>query len=269
MGKKKAMSSEKASYVKRKGHEDAREFAESLGIGKEYKSEPQAKKDVIDSEGNSYSVKSGEKKWQIFLYGKKRFEEDYVFGGIDNLGDLFLKCINAFPENRNEYLRNKDKYKRELQPHMRELCQKLKNKKILKAFIDKAMFNSGEVNFLVIKEQGKFYVFWSRDVVEILSNHYEVENSKARAKNQFDDQKVVFKVSEKRDGKDVKRTHGEIEVRNDSEIHYREIKFWLDKKLTFNLLISNTKKIKNLTPKIILCGEETIKRLSKIYQKRK
>jgi len=65
MGKKKAMTSQKASYVKRKGHADAREFAELLGIGKEYKSEPQAKKDVIDLEGHSYSVKSGEKKWQI------------------------------------------------------------------------------------------------------------------------------------------------------------------------------------------------------------
>lgn len=55
------MSHEKASYVKRKGHADAREFAELLGIGKEYRSEPQAKKDVIDLEGHSYSVKSGEK----------------------------------------------------------------------------------------------------------------------------------------------------------------------------------------------------------------
>lgn len=44
MAKKKAMTHEKASEVKRMGHADAREFAESLGIGKEYRSEPQAKK---------------------------------------------------------------------------------------------------------------------------------------------------------------------------------------------------------------------------------
>jgi hypothetical protein len=48
MSKKKAMTSEKASYVKRKGHEDAREFAIALGIGKEFRSDPIAKKDVID-----------------------------------------------------------------------------------------------------------------------------------------------------------------------------------------------------------------------------
>jgi ABC-type multidrug transport system ATPase subunit len=40
VSKKKAMTSEKASYVKRKGHEDAREFAIELGIGKEFRSDP-------------------------------------------------------------------------------------------------------------------------------------------------------------------------------------------------------------------------------------
>jgi len=44
MTKKKSMTSEKASFVKRKGHADAKEFAEKLVIGKEYKSNPQAKK---------------------------------------------------------------------------------------------------------------------------------------------------------------------------------------------------------------------------------
>jgi hypothetical protein len=254
------MTSQKASYVKRKGHADAREFAELLGIGKEYKSEPQAKKDVIDSEGHSYSVKSGEKKWQIFLYGKTRFETDYTFRGMNGLGDLFLQCINSFPENRAEYLRNKDKYKRELQHPMRELCKKLKERRLLAAFIDKAMFNSGEVDFLVIKEQEMFHIFWSREVVEILVNNYVVENSKARIKNQVDDQKVICKVSGK--------TYGEIEMRNDSEIHYREIKFWLDKKLTFNLLKSQIGKTQNLTNKIIIYGN-AIKRLSRIYKRRR
>jgi hypothetical protein len=110
MAKKKAMTSEKARYVKRKGHEDAREFAEVLGIGKEYKSDPQAKKDVIDSEGHSYSVKSGEKKWQIFLYGKTRFEKDYTYRDMNGIGDLFLQCIESFPESMDDYLKNKRLY---------------------------------------------------------------------------------------------------------------------------------------------------------------
>jgi len=259
MAKKKAMSSEKASYVKKKGHEDAREFAELLGIGKEFKSDPTAKKDVIDFEGHSYSVKSGEKKWQIFLYGKTRFIKDYTFKGMNGIGDLFIKCMDSFPESREEYLKNKDVYKKKLQKPMRELCNKLNEKRLLKAFIDKAMFNSGEVDYLVIKDGEKFHVFWSRDVVEVLSNNYEVENSKARMKNQFDDQKVIFKVAG--------RTHGEIEMRNDSEIHYREIKFWLDKKLTFNLLKNEIKKNIDINQKITLYGS-AIKKLSKFYKQK-
>ncbi|MCM8827611.1 MAG: hypothetical protein NC904_08890 [Candidatus Omnitrophica bacterium] len=254
MARKKAMTSQKASYVKRRGHMDSREFAEYLGIGKEYKSDPRAKKDVIDLVGYSYSVKGGEKKWQIFLYGKTRFEKDYTFKGINGLAELFLQCIESFPENRADYLKNKELYKRNLQKPMRQLCEKLKEKRILEAFLHKSIFNSGEVDFLVIKEGGVFHVFWHEDVVEVLANNYEVENSKARGKNQLDDQKVVFKVSGK--------THGEIEMRNDSHVHYREVKFWLDKKLTFNLLITHISKRENLNNKIILYG----KAISKLFK---
>jgi hypothetical protein len=257
MPKKKAMTSEKASFVKRKGHEDAREFAELLGIGKEFNNNPQAKKDVIDSEGYSYSVKSGEKKWQIFLYGKTRFENNFTFKGMNGIGDLFLRCINSFPENREDYLKDKVKYKKELQKPMLELCDKLKDKRILTAFIDKSMFNSGEVDFLVIKESNNFYIFWGREVVKTLVNSYVVENSKARGMNQIDAQKVIFKV----DG----ITHGEIEMRNDSDVHYREIKFWLDKKLTFVLLTSKIQPSKQLKPRIYLYGK-AINKLSKYFK---
>jgi len=256
--KKRAMSSEKASYVKRKGHEDAREFAELLGLGKEYKYDLTAKKDVIDSEGHSYSVKSGQKKWQIFLYGKHRFEQDYTFRGMNGLGDLFLKCINSFPENRNEYLKDKRLYKERLKIVMRELCQRLKEKRLLAAFIDKSMFNSGEVDFLVIKFGEQFHIFSGREVVKILSENFEVENSKARTKNQMDDQKVVFKVQGK--------TCGEIEMRNDSERHYRQIKFWLAKNMTFDLLKAKIAKTEKYNDRIIVYGK-AIKPLLKLREK--
>lgn len=254
MAKKKAMTSEKASYVKRKGHLDAREFAELLGIGKEYKSEPSAKKDVIDLKGYSYSVKSGEKKWQIFLYSKTRFEKDYTFKGMNGIGRLFLQCIESFPESRSGYLKNKKLYKIKLQKPMRKLCEKLKDKRLLAAFLDKSIFNSGEVDFLVIKEGEIFHVFWNRDVVDVLTKNYIAENSKARGKNQVAAQKVVFKVSDK--------THGEIEMRNDSDIHYREIKFWLNRNLTLNLLKSEIKKVKKLIERIFLYGK-AVNKLSK------
>lgn len=252
--KKKAMTSEKASFVKRRGHADAREFAEALGIGKEFKSDPKAKKDVIDLEGRSYSVKSGEKKWQIFLYGKTRFEQNYVFKGMNGLGNLFLACINSFPSERVDYLKNKNFYKEKLKIPMRKLCKKLKAKRLLAAFLDKSLFNSGEVDFLVVKDKENFYVFYGRDVIEILIKNFRVENSKAKTKNQLDDQKVVLKVAGK--------TFGEIEMRNDSEVHYREVKFWLDRNLTFQLLKSEIKPSKNFNKRII-CYGKAIKKLIK------
>jgi len=258
MSKRKAMTSEKASWVKRKGHEDAREFAEALGIGKEFRSDPQAKKDVIDFEGYSYSVKSGEKKWQIFLYGENRFRKDYIFKGMNGLGEIFLECINSFPKFRHEYLKNKRIYKERLQKPMRKLCAKLQEKRLLGAFIDKSMFNSGEVDFLVIKHEGVFHVFWGEDVVKIFVENFKVENSKAKSKNQMDDQKVIFKVQNK--------TIGEIEMRNDSEVHYREIKFWLDKKRTFNLLQANFKRKKKFNNKIILYDKAINKLLKKLMK---
>jgi hypothetical protein len=91
-------------------------------------------------------------------------------------------------------------------------------------------------------------------VIEVLSNNFQVENSKAKTKNQMDDQKVIFKVRGK--------TYGEIEMRNDSEIHYREVKFWLDKNATFKLLVSSIKPSKNFNERIILYGT-AIKKLSK------
>lgn len=255
---KRAMSSAKASAVKRQGHEDAREFAIVLGIGKEFRSDPRAKKDVIDEDGFSYSVKSGKKKWQIFLYGEKRFEENSVFKGMFEISEIFLSCIRVFPEKREEYIKNKILYKEKLKKYMQALANLLKRPKILEAFLDKAIFNSGEVNFLVVKDDQTFHVFWCRDVVKVLSESYNIETSKARRKGQLDDQKVLFRA------KGV--THGEIEMRNDSEAHYREVKFWLSKPLTFNLLKEKIKESETIG-RIVLYGE-AIKRLKKKIKNR-
>lgn len=137
--------------------------------------------------------------------------------------------------------------------------QKIKRKETFSSVSWKKYVKRGEVDFLVIKEDEFFHVFWGKQVIEVLTNNYEVENSKARGKNQMDDQKVIFKVNGK--------TYGEIEMRNDSDIHYREIKFWIDKKLTFNLLKSNINKIKKLNDRIILYGK-AINKLSKIHNRR-
>jgi len=97
-----------------------------------------------------------------------------------------------------------------------------------------------------------------RDVVKVLSEKISVENSKARQKGQIDDQKVVFKLD--------KRTIGEIEMRNDSDVHYREVKFWLNKDKTFKILQENIQNRSLLKENVIIYGE-SIKKLKKIYNK--
>lgn len=74
--KSRASSSDEARRYRQQGHDDALLFALAIGLDRDYKNDLKAKKDVIDPSGDSHSVKSGEKKWQIFLYGLNRFETD-------------------------------------------------------------------------------------------------------------------------------------------------------------------------------------------------
>ena len=55
--KKRAMSSEKARNVRAKGHKDAKSFAKLIGLNDDYQNDHQAKKDVIDQNGDAHSVK--------------------------------------------------------------------------------------------------------------------------------------------------------------------------------------------------------------------
>lgn len=179
---------------------------------------------------------------------------------MNGIGEIMLKCIESFPEDRNEYVKNKIVYKQKLQEPMRKLCEKLKQKRLLGAFLDKSIFNSGEVDFLVVKDKEVFHIFLNKDVINVLTNNFEVENSKARSEGQLDAQKVVFKING--------RTIGEIEMRNESEIHYREIKFWLSKPMTLELLKTNIKNAQNFSDRIVVYGSN-INKLLKIYKNKK
>ena len=84
-------------------------------------------------------------------------------------------------------------------------------------------------------------MFFYEDVVDILAANVAVENSQARRKDQSDNQKVVFKCDN--------ATLGEIELRNDSDVHYKEIKFWVSAPKMIELL---TKSVDTFgTPKYI------------------
>ena len=227
--KKRAMSSEEASRVKRGGHEAEKRFAEMIG-GEVAKR--QEKKDVIDSRGDYHSVKSGRLKWQIFLYRRETLSRDRVFAVINGVGETMAACVDCFPESREEYLRDKAPHKRKLADKMRLLREKLARPKNLHAFFLQSFFRGGQVQYLSVESNTdgelSYRVFAADDAVDLLAEELSVENSVARREGEFSAQKVVFKWRGK--------TIGEIEMRNDSAQHYREVKFWMSIPLTVELL---------------------------------
>ena len=64
-------------------------------------------KDFTFIAGDAYSVKSGQKRWQIFLYGKNRFETDNAFQSMNGIGQLLIECINLYPDSFTDYQKNK------------------------------------------------------------------------------------------------------------------------------------------------------------------
>ncbi len=244
--KKRGLSSSEASRVRKQGHEDALNFARSMGLSDDYKNDIKAKKDVIDPSGDAHSVKSGIKKWQIFLYGFNRFDTDLAFKAMNGVGEILKMCLHSFPNSFDDYWINKSKCKDDLKVHMRALCEKLRERYRLKAFIQKSIFNGTEVNYLTIKHNEIYHVFHRDDIVNCLGDNFSVENSKARNFKQFDDQKVIMK----HDGKNV----AELEMRNDSKVHYREIRFNMLKSRAMNLLLEKITLNKAFNENILVYG---------------
>ena len=86
---------------------------------------------------------------------------------MNGIGDLLIRCIKSFPENFEEYQRSKSIAKEKCKIPMRLLKEKIQDKRRLKAFIDKSMFNGGEVNYLTIKHDNKFHVFLTKTLLII------------------------------------------------------------------------------------------------------
>ena len=248
---KRGLSSDDARSVRQKGHDDALEIAVLIGLVNDYKNDAVAKKDVIDPSGDAHSLKSGAKKWQLFLYGLTRFTNDDFFQTMNGIGQLLIKCIESFPPNFHEYQLNKLDAKEKCRIPMRELAFLFQEKRRVKTFINKSMFNGGEVNYLTIRHENKYHVFLSKDVVEVFADAVEVTNSKAIAINQVPEQKVIFKYNG--------RNLAELEMRNDSVIHYRQIRFNMLKPRMLDLLFDKIPKTADFSERIVVYGNASKK----------
>ena len=246
MAKKRAMDPETAREKKLRGHKVEHEFA-GLIRGQINAGSQTDKKDVIDQQHCWHSVKSG-KYWQIFLYRRSRLETNTIFQGMGKIAPLMIACLDAFPDSRSDYLNSKSKYKIALQSPMKNLATELREPYMLSAFLAKALFNGGEVNYLSVKTMDSvFHVFHQSDVVSTLTYHLDITNSAARHNGQFDAQKTLLKYNNK--------NIGEIEVRNDSAQHYREIKCRFVAERIFALLQKKIQSRQNKTDKLIAYGK--------------
>ena len=265
-------SSDQATKYKKKGHKDEELFSALIkgqvisGTGKA---------DVIDSNKHTYSVKGGAKKWQIFLYGENRFIEDKGFH-FSNIGNFFLDSLNSFPKEYSLYKSDKEKAKKKLLDFyelnnkkpilvedylqvignsnqylnskilLMEVNKKIKEvlseKDNLKKFLMKSIFDGENVDFWSIKDNELFLVFDREEAVEVLSSSLTADLSKQTTGRQDDitlaGQKVLLKS---------KNNVVEIEVRNDSDKHYRQIRFNMIREKTIDILkrYFNEKKIFN------------------------
>lgn len=255
MKKKRAMSSELARQKKVSGHLNETHFA-GLINGEVNKGDPKTKKDVIDKQHRSHSVKGGDW-WQGFLYKRSRFLENTIFQGLGEIASIAIECLDVFPDSREEYQSRKIEIKYCLQKPMRALLEELKNEKILKAVLEKSLFEGGEVNYLsCYLGQAKdsldtktFHVFHKDDLINSLIQYVYPENSKARNKNQTDDLKVVFKSRLHKNS-----NMAEIEVRTD-ESHYRTLRFRLNAKKTFEIVKNDLGEGKKLVPQVLFYGK--------------
>ncbi len=246
IAKRRGFSSVDARNTRRKGHDDALAFANVIGMPRDYLNDHVAKKDVIDLSGDAHSVKSGEKKWQVFLYGLNRFESDHGFVALNGIGALLADCVRSFPESFDAYQMDRSSAKRRCMVPMRALCEKLQDRGRLKAFISKSMFNGGEVAYLTVRHEGCFHVFWNGDVIDCFGDGFSVCNSKARCVGQFDDQKVVFRYG----GLNL----AELEMRNDSRTHYREVRFTMYKRRVMAMLFATILARRGYSEEVTLYG---------------
>ena len=248
------MSSAHASEVKRSGHRNEEDFAYLIG-GEVNLGSHTDKKDVIDAQHRSHSVKAGTW-WQIFLYGRERLRTNTIFQGLGSLADTLIACLDAYPATYQDYLDDKETAKLNLQPHMRQLRDELDNLRLFRAFLEKSLFDGGNADYLSVtlgaanreRSDKIFCIFHRTDVVEALAQDIEIRNSKKRRAGQWDDQKVVFWSRHHR------RNIGELEDRHDSRIHYKEMKFRLHAASVFAILESAAPNSIQAMPQVSVYG---------------
>lgn len=275
INRRRSPSSKISSYKKLLGHKNEEKYAKLI-YGNVVKGIQ--KGDVKDKFERLHSVKSG-KKWQVFLYSYHRISKSLYLKILLSSLDAFspkpeeyfadrIKCIeykeSYIKKNGREackILTNDDTKKflgKNIYIEAKELlskssyiiCNQLKKDHFLRRFYDESFFNNNEVKFLSIKNEDKdekeiFRVFHKEDVLDTLENLTFPAISKAgKVPEDFNvaGQKVLLRYNRQGKFKNI----GELEIRNDSVKHYRQVRFNMYGKDVLSLLLKSINEKKTI-----------------------
>jgi len=285
INRRRAPSTEISREKKLGGHQREDDYALLIG-GKVIKGVQ--KGDVEDQNEELHSVKSG-KKWQVFLYGYNRISSSKHL-------NILLPCLDAFPIDSSQYFKDREKciafkenyvqnYGKEATKSLSNhdvakkvgansyidsknklnnstilVSTKLKNKIDLRNFLQEALFNNNDVQFLVVKDttyikDELFKVFSKKDVLDILSKNLFPSTSIAgRVPEDYNvaGQKTLLCY---KNTKGVSKNIVEIEIRNDSSTHFRQVRFNMYSKDTLFLLLNNNMPSKSYKQNVLIYGE--------------
>jgi len=275
INRRRAPSSEISSEKKLSGHLREGQYAELIE-GKTISGT--GKGDVIDKNGNLHSVKSG-KKWQVFLYSHNRISESRYLNIFKPCLEAFPENYEQYLADRERCIEYKEKYvqdygrdaakhlpnadvvkhispnvyiesKERLARTTSMVCDALQDKDLLRNVLDEALFNLEEVAYLAIKDStynddGLFKVFSQKDVLDTLSDRFHPAVSEAgRVPEDYNvaGQKTLL-CYKKPNGR--YKNIVEVEIRNDSNKHYRQVRFNMYSKDTLYLLLNRPQDIVN------------------------
>ena len=287
INRRRAPSSEISRDKKMGGHMREIDYATLIGgnviLGTQ-------KGDVKDANGNLHSVKSG-KKWQMFLYGYNRISNCSHLNILKPCLDAFPADYQEdYLPDREKCIKFKERYssdhgveaakilsnddvikslgsnsyinaKEQLAKASISVSKALEDKSCLQKFLGEALFNNNEVQYLAVKDttyinDGLFKVFTKEDVLEVLTKKLAPAISSAgRVAIDYNvsGQKTLLRY---RNSKGKPKNIIEIEIRNDSKIHYKQVRFNMYSKDTL-FLLSNLPK-KKLCEGVLVYGRAII-----------
>ncbi len=272
INRRRAPSNKISSEKKLAGHKKEAVFADMIG-GEVIKGTQKA--DVEGKNGRLYSIKSG-KKWQVFLYGYDRISSSKYLNILKPCLDCFPADYNRYKHDRESCIAFKEEHvknfgksvtknlknesiikaigsnayilsKTKLSKETKSISQILQNKKVLQNFLGEAFFNNNEVDLLSIFDSTyncdeRFKIFSKNDVLDTFTKYLTPSISKAgRVPEDYnvEGQKILLRYK-KNDGK--MKNIVEIEIRNDSATHYRQVRFNMYSKDALYLLLLNVNK---------------------------